>query len=140
MTLRFELFAAGRASPEALWALVGVPARLPEWTDAESVAGAPTGLEEGAEFVTVEAGGRRLAWRIITADQRLWEAATATPRGHVQLGLRVVRQTGGSRLVLAGALTPAGTRWRARLLDVPSLRGRMDRWAARAMELAATGP
>jgi hypothetical protein len=137
--LRFELFAAGTAKPETLWALVGDPRRLPEWTDAEAVEAAPEPpLAAGATFTTVT-GGQRLEWTLFTVEQRLVEAAADTPLGRVAFGARVVRQTGGARLVLAGAVDPPpglAARLRARLVTVPALRSRLDRWSHQALRVA----
>lgn len=140
MTVRFEMFATGRASTDALWAVVGDPWRLAEWTDVESVAhvrGEP--VRVGTTIETVEAGTMRV-WEVITFESRLIEMRTTTERGGVAVGFRVVRDArGGSRLVLAAGLDPTGpaARLRARLFDVPSLQRRMDRWAANALRVAA---
>lgn len=143
MTIRFEMFATGSMSTDALWAVVGDPWRLAEWTDVESVANVapePPGL--GTIVETVEAGTTRM-WRVVTFESRLMEIETDTERGRVAFGWRVVRDArGGSRLVLAGGLDRDGFagRLRARLLDVPSLQKRMDRWAHTALRVAATPP
>jgi hypothetical protein len=140
MTLRFEMFAAGPVKPEDLWAVVGDPRRLSEWTDAERVEHAPEPpLTTGTAFATVD-GRRRLEWRLITVEQRLIEAVSQTPIGQVAVGARVVREPGGARLILAAAIDPAGSRLRARLLHMPALRGRMDRWVHRALGVATSDP
>jgi hypothetical protein len=141
VSVRFEMFATGRASTDALWALVGDPWRLAEWTDVESVAhvrGEP--VRVGTAIETVEAGTTRV-WEVVTLEGRLIEMRTTTERGGVAVGFRVVRDArGGSRLVLAAGLDPTGTfaRLRARLFDVPALQRRMDRWAANALRIAAS--
>lgn len=136
MALRFELFASGRAWPEQLWTLVGDPRRLPEWTDAELVEAAPEPpLEVGAAFTTV-ADGQRLTWRLVTAEPRLLEVDAPTPCGRVSFGWRVVREEAGARLVFAGSLEPAGSTLRARLVHLPALRRRAERWCSRAVRLA----
>ena len=140
MSVRFEMFATGRVSTDALWAVVGDPWRLAEWTDVESVAhvrGEP--VRVGTTIETVEAGTTRL-WEVVTLESRLIEMRTTTERGGVAVGFRVVRDArGGSRLVLAAGLDPIGFggRLRARLLDGPSLQRRMDRWAANALRVAS---
>lgn len=142
MPLRFEMFHAGSVSSDALWAVVGDVWRLPEWTDVESVAdvrGEPVGV--GTEVETVEAGTTRL-WRITTWESRLYEMRTDTERGEVGFGCRVVRDNrGGSRIILAAGLEATGfaAGLRARLLDAPSLRRRMDGWAREAVRVAAAG-
>lgn len=137
MTQRFEMFATGSVSTDALWAVVGDPWRLADWTDVESVADVspyPPGV--GTIIETVEAGTTR-QWRITTWESRLMEITTTTERGDVGIGCRVVRDArGGSRLVLAAGLDRSGLR--ARLFDVPSLRRRMERWAHTALRVAAT--
>lgn len=140
MTVRFEMFATGAVSTDALWALVGDPWRLAEWTDVESVADVePDPPAVGARVVTVEAGTTR-TWEILTLSNRLIEMRTDTERGAVAVGFRVVRDSrGGSRLVLAAGLDRTGFAGglRARILDGPALQRRMDRWAATALRVAA---
>ena len=141
MDVRFEMFHSSSVSSDALWAVVGDLWRLPEWTDVESVAdisAEPPGV--GTEVETVEAGTTRL-WRITTWEPRLYEMVTQTERGDVGFGCRVVRDNrGGSRIVLAAGLQAPtmAKRLRARLLDGPSLRRRMDEWARDAVRVAAT--
>ena len=134
--LRFELFATGSVSTDALWAVVGDPWRLSEWTDVESVASVePDPPRVGTQVATVEAGTTRL-WEVTTLESRLIELRTTTERGGVGIGCRVVRDSrGGSRLVLAAGLERSGLK--ARLFDLPALRRRMDRWAERALRVAA---
>lgn len=136
MPIRFEMFASSSVTSDALWAVVGDPWRLPEWTDVESVAHVrPDPPQVGTQIETVEAGTTRL-WTVITRESRLFEMTTTTERGEVSIGCRVVRDArGGSRIVLAAGLEGGGLR--TRLLDVPSLRRRMDRWAANALHVAA---
>ena len=142
MTVRFEMFATGGASTDTLWSVVGDPWRLPEWTDVESVANVtPDPPQVGTTVETVEAGTTRM-WEIFTLSSRLIEMRTQTERGGIAVGFRVVRDArGGSRLVLAAGLEPSGVAGtvRARLLDVPALQRRMDRWAANALRVAAAG-
>ena len=139
MPIRFEMFATGSVKTDALWALVGDPWRLPEWTDVESVAHVrPEPPQVGTQIETVEAGTTRL-WRIVTSEARLFEMATTTERGGLTIGWRVVRDArGGSRIILAAGVDGAGVR--ARLFDVPALRRRMDRMAHRALQVAAMSP
>ena len=141
MSVRFEMFHTGSVSSDALWAVVGDLWRLPEWTDVESVADVrPEPVTVGTEVETVEAGTTRL-WRITTWEGRLYEMRTDTERGEVGFGCRVVRDNrGGSRIVLAAGLEAPGFAGalRARVLDGPSLRRRMDEWARDAVRVAAT--
>jgi len=134
------MFATGQVAPEQLWRVVGDPWRLAEWTDVESVADVnPDPPTVGGQVTTVEAGTTR-SWRITTLDARLLEISTDTERGRLGFGWRVVRDArGGSRLVLAAGVDVRGFtgRIRARMLDVPSLRRRMDRWAHEALRVAA---
>jgi uncharacterized membrane protein len=132
VTARFEVYAAGPADPERVWALVGDLRRLPEWTDADSVeeldAGPPA---VGTTFVT-RVGGRRLGWRVRTLEPRLIEAATWLPGGVLGIGVRVVAgEDGGSRVILAGAYAPNSRRSSLRfsLSGGPRLRRRFDRWS-----------
>ena len=130
------MFASGSVASDALWAVVGDPWRLAEWTDVESVADVrPEPPQVGTQIETVEAGTMRM-WRITTRESRLFEMTTTTERGRLDIGCRVVRDNrGGSRIVLAAGLERSGLR--TRLLDVPALRRRMERWAHTALEIAA---
>lgn len=137
--VRIELYATGAAAPEDTWAVVGTPWRWPDWTDADRVEDvAPEPVEVGTQ-VSVAVDDRRLDWRVAAIAPRLLEATTDTERGPLSIGVRVVRERDGSRLVLAAAYEPSGraTTWRVRLLDAPALRRRFDRWTRRALELAA---
>jgi hypothetical protein len=138
--LQFELFTAVPVSPERLWALVGDLRRVPEWTDAERILHAPEPpLEVGARFTTVD-GGRELRWVVITVANRLIEVKTDDgPWGRFGVGVRVAPDPVGSRLILAGLLDPAGSRLRARLRHLPSLRARTERWADLALRRAVDG-
>jgi hypothetical protein len=140
MVVRFELFHTGKVAPERLWGVVGDPWRLAEWTDVESVADVtPDPPVLGTKITTVEAGTTR-TWQITTLEARLLEMWTATERGEMGMGCRVVRDArGGSRLVLAAGVEVHGIAGdlRARLLHAPSLRRRMDRWSAEALRVAA---
>lgn len=135
--LQFELFASVPCPPEQLWELVGDPDRLPEWTDAEELTLRPEPpLAVGSRFTTVD-GHHRLAWVVITCEDHLWEAKTDDSAcGRLGVGVRVAPDPHGSRLVLAGMLEPAGSMLRARLVDVPRLRTRLDRWSAAATRWA----
>ncbi|MDP9405431.1 MAG: hypothetical protein M3O86_02355, partial [Actinomycetota bacterium] len=88
-TVRAELYRVSRLPPDALWAVVGNPWRLAEWTDAERVESvAPEPLAVGSEIVTVEAGDVR-TWRAGTVAPRLLELTTTLPRGELGVGFRV---------------------------------------------------
>jgi hypothetical protein len=134
-----ELYATGSAAPAAVWALVGNPCRLPEWTDAEHVEDLSAETPAvGMTFVTV-AAGQRLSWRLVTAEDRTLEAVAAAPFGELAVGVRAaMTQGGGTRLVLVAHLDhPGGLRGlRIRLGLGATLRRRMDRWAHAALRLA----
>lgn len=133
--IRYELFATGPVPPDELWALVGDPRRLPEWTDAVDVPEVtPEPVTEGSRIVVDQAGGERSVWTVTTAEDGLLEATTETPRGTVGIGVRVTGHTDGARLVLAGFHSRGGLR--VRLLDAPALRRRFDRWAETALRAA----
>lgn len=139
--LRWELFATGRATPDATWAVVGDLRRLPEWTDAVAVDVHdvdPLAPAVADGFVTVDPD-RTLRWRVTTVERRLLEATADTPCGRLGIGLRVAPDPRGTRLVLAGGLTVDGraARWRARTVEVPAMRGRFDRWTEAALRLGA---
>lgn len=139
MPVRVELFATGGAPPEDTWAIVGDLQRLPEWTDAERVERLTPGpVAVGTELVLTVDGGSRL-WRVSTVEPRLMEVLTETARGPLEIGVRVVRERSGSRLVLAGAFRPGSFAQtvRARALDAPALRRRFDRWSRAALDLAS---
>jgi hypothetical protein len=136
--LQFELFALVPVEPSRLWALVGDVARLPEWTDATAVEGAPEAPGVGDRFATLE-GSRILRWTVITSENRLLEAKTDTACGRLGIGVSVRSDGEGSRLVLAGLLDPSMPGWRARLVEVPRLRRRFDAWSARALRAAISG-
>lgn len=137
--LQFEMFTTARCSPDVLWALVGDLRRIPEWTEADAVLAAPEPpVEVGARFTT-QAGEQRLEWVVITAAERLIEVKTDDlPAGRFGVGVRVAPDPLGSRLILAGMLDPARGRLRARVLDLPALRSRMDRWSDVAVRAAGT--
>ncbi len=136
MTVRFEIYAAGAATPERLWDLVGDLRRLPEWTDADAVE-----LPDSGTVITRD-GGRRLEWTVSTPSAQLIELTTTLPGGQLGIGARVLRDPLGSRIILAAAFDPAsrGSRWRFLLLGGRMLRRRFDRWSARALALAAAPP
>lgn len=128
-----ELYAVGGAPPDQLWALVGDPTRLPEWTDATSVE--VSGPVAVGTTLTTRDAERILEWRITTAEQRLLEVVTTLPRGELGIGVRVARDPYGSRLILAAGFTPAD-----RVADLgwflrgaPALRRRFDRWTRAAL-------
>ncbi len=134
MAVAAELYQVSGASPAQLWALVADPWRLAEWTDAdrvESVEPEPAGV--GTRITTLEPGGTR-SWEIITFEVKLLEMTTGTSRGALSFGVRVVRDSLGSRLILAARLEAPGLR--AQLLDGPALRRRLDRWCSAAVRVA----
>jgi len=146
--ISFEVYAVVPGPVHRTWALVGNPSRLPEWTDATTVEGPPEPpYQVGQRFVTVD-GGHRRGWVILTTDEHLLEAKTDDIRsGRLGIGFRVVGDPLGSRLIVAGLLDPydpGGTDsgWRrlrkttvARLVHVPRIRSRFDRWTANAVKL-----
>lgn len=155
MTARVEVYAAGSSTVEQTWAVVGDPWRLPAWTDTERVLSVdPTPLEIGTEITLVEAGRRR-SWRVITAETQLLEAVSdlgadaegsGNPEhdgkgdvGQIGIGVRVVADPAGARVILAGAVRRDGLLGavRARLVDVPALRRRFDAWSQAALRAAA---
>lgn len=125
------------APPDAVWAVVGNPRRLPDWTDVTGVESVnPEPVQVGTEVVTVGDDGVR-SWLVTTAEPRLLELEADTPRGRFGLGCRVALDQRGSRLILAARLDASGLR--AQLLEGPALRRRLDRWCNAALE-AAGGP
>ena len=132
----FEVFAASNLPPDEVWAVVGNPRRLPEWTDADRVERVePEPVDVGSVIVTRD-GDRALHWEVVTYANRTIEVVADTPRGRLGLGARVVRDGTGSRIVLAGVLGPSGSAVAARIFHVPALRRRFDRWSQAALELA----
>jgi len=131
--LQFEVFTSVPRPPETVWAVVGDLRSLPRWTDVEHVEDAPAAPpERGARFDTVTRD-LRLSWVVLTSDTHLLEVkADDTPCGRLGLGVSVAPDGPGSRLVLAGLLDPSCSTLRARTVEVPRLRRRLDRWAARA--------
>lgn len=138
--LQFEMFSTVPCTPDELWALVGDLRRLPEWTDADRVLSAPEPpVEVGARFTT-ETGSDGLTWVVITSLERLLEIKTDDlAAGRFGVGVRVVPDPVGSRLVLAGMLDPARSTLRARLVDLPALRARLDRWSDLAVRALGGG-
>lgn len=134
--MHFELFATGLMAPDDLWAVVGDPARLPEWTDASDVRAPDRPPQEGDEFVTT-VDGATLTWTVVTTGERIWEARADTSAGTLGMGTRVAADPMGSRLIIACALEPSGSRLIARLVTLPRLRARCDRWSAAALRAAA---
>lgn len=137
--LQFEVFSSVPSEPERLWEVVGDPDRLPEWTDVDHLAVAPEPpVAVGSRFETV-ADQRHLTWVVITCEDGLWEAKTDESEcGRLGIGARVAPDPVGARLVLAGMLEPAGSMLRARLVDVPRLRARLDRWSTAAARVVAS--
>lgn len=137
MTIRFELFAAGPARPEDVWALVGDLHRLTEWTDADRVEVRGDRPDEAGGAVATAEGDRRLEWIVTTRERRLVELSTTVPGGRLGLGVRVLPDPLGSRVVLACAFDPASRTagLRFRLVEAPALRRRFDRWASAAVRV-----
>jgi hypothetical protein len=135
--LQFEMFTTGMLPADDLWSLVGDLRRIPEWTDADEVLSEPEPpVEVGSRFVTVE-GGRRLEWVVITAAPRLLEVKTdGCAVGRFGVGVRVIPDPVGARLIVAGMLDPSGSRLRARAVDLPALRRRCERWSDLALRAA----
>lgn len=133
--LRVERYAACAASVAELWALVGDLARLDEWTDATLVA-APPRWQEGAA-ATIALDGRERTWRVLTLRERTWELAAELEQGRVGAGCHVVGEGARTRLVLVATLAPAGSRWKARTVELPAMARRLERWAAAAVRVAS---
>lgn len=128
-----EQYAVASVPPEEIWGLVGDPRRLPEWTDATSVEiSDPVAV---GTVLTTRERQRVLEWRVTTAEQRLLEAVTTLPRGELGIGVRVVRDPNGSRLILAAGFTPGDRRadlgWL--LIGGPAVRRRFERWTRAAL-------
>ncbi len=139
--IRTELYAVSTASTDDLWAVVGDPWRLSEWTDAERVESVtPDPVELGTEIVTLEEGAVR-TWRVVTKQNRLLEIATDVDNGRLTVGFRVVRDTRGSRLIMATGLDPTVKIGpvRTRAVELPALRRRLDRWSAAALQAVKAG-
>lgn len=135
MTTRVEIFAIGQAQPDEVWALVGNPRRLPEWTDVESVEQVdPEPVVVGSQLV-VRHDGQTRSWEVTTFRPRLLEAVTALPRGRLGIGVRVLTDPIGSRVVLAGAFARADRLSGLGFLLVgrPRLRRRFDQWSQQAV-------
>jgi hypothetical protein len=133
--LRTELYAVTTAAPDDLWAVVGDLWRLAEWTDADHVdAVTPDPPQVGTEVVTTERGQAR-TWQVVTKQNRLWEIATDAANGRLTVGFRVVRDPRGARLIMASGLEPKAKvgAVRARTVELPALRRRLDRWSAAAL-------
>lgn len=142
MRTAFELYATGDVSPDAVWSTVGDPWNLPLWTDAEGVLDVgPEPVAPGTEIV-VAAGGAEYRWRVRTAESRLLEATTVLDGGAIGVGVRVVGDPRGSRIILAGAIDSPGAwrGWKARLIDAPAWRRRFDRWSQAALRAARCPP
>lgn len=141
-TIVLEQYALSVATPDELWLLVGNPRRLPEWTDADEVSEVdPEPPAPGGRFVT-RVGRNRAEWTVNNFEPYLFEAVTAVSDGRLGIGVRVLADRSGSRLVLAGAYRPAGraARLRFQLVGCRRLRARFDRWSAAALRLAARSP
>ncbi len=139
-----EVYAVGRMTGAQLWAVVGDPWRLPEWTDADAVRAVdPEPVEVGTAIATVEGGAAR-TWRVTTEARWLREMSATTDAGELALGYRVVRDPLGCRLILAAGLEPGAGRGRrsllrslrARVVDAPMLRSHLDRWSGAALRAA----
>ena len=142
MTISAEMYAPTAADADALWAVVGDPWRLPAWLDVDEVTSVdPEPVEVGSEIVAVSNGALQ-TWHVLTVRHKLLELTTDTPDGRFSLGYRVVAQKPGCRLVMAAGLEP--TRkvggMRARMVELPALRKRLDRWATRAIHAAEGRP
>jgi hypothetical protein len=135
ITRRFEIFASGPAEPDQVWALVGNPRRLPEWTDVEGVERVDAEpIEVGSQLV-VRYAGQISTWEVTTFQPRLLEAVTSLERGRLGIGVRVLADPVGSRVVLAAAFAAADRMAAAGflLLAGPRLRRRFDRWSQGAV-------
>ena len=129
MTLTIDQYAEYVAPAERVWAVVGDPRRLREWTGVDLLE-PPERWEEGAQIVTGDPGPR--TWTVISVGQRGVELVGDTPRGRLGIGVRVIAAGAGAagcRVVFAARLDPSGPTLGARLRDLPSLRRRFDRWA-----------
>lgn len=94
----------------------------------------------GQEF-RITGDGAPSQWSVISTGARVVEVVGDTPCGRLGLGVRVIGVTGGadrrSRVVFVGRLEPSGSSLRARVIHVPALRRRFDRWARRLGALTA---
>lgn len=134
MAVTAELYQVSGRSPEQLWQVVGDPWRLAEWTDADRVDSVePQPLGVGTRIATSQARDERV-WRVITVEPRLLEMTTETTRGTLGVGIRVVGDPLGSRLIMAAQLAASGLR--AQMLDAPALRRSLDRWCSAAVRVA----
>ncbi|MDQ3708679.1 MAG: hypothetical protein M3387_05145 [Actinomycetota bacterium] len=114
--------------------MVGDPWRLAEWTDAERVDRVePAPVAVGTRITTSQDGGERV-WLVITVEPRLLEMTAKTNRGTLGVGIRVVRDPLGSRLIMAAQLAASGLR--AQMVDGPALRRSLDRWCSAAVRVA----
>lgn len=144
MALTVEQYAEYLAPAGVLWSIIGDPHRLPAWTDASRVefashAGKVSQWFEGLN-VTVH-GRSSTTWRVISAGQRVVEVSGMTSCGQLGLGARVIEipsshgppgaqgRFQGARLVLVARLEPSRSVLRARVLDLPAIRRRFDRWS-----------
>lgn len=130
--LQIDQYTVVPAPPDEVWRLVGDLSRLTEWTDATATSAGPPPYAPKDTF-TVHADGDDTEWMVITADEGLLEVKTTLPRGRLGLGVRVGADPTGSRLILAALYDPVGSRLRARLVEVPALRRRFDRWTENAV-------
>jgi len=71
---------------------------------------------------------------VITVEPRLLEMTAETNRGLLGVGIRVVRDPLGSRLIMAAQLAATGLR--AQMVDGPALRRSLDRWCSAAVRVA----
>lgn len=145
MTIRTEMYAPTPATADSMWAVVGDPRQFATWTGADRVEGvSPEPVERGTEIVTVERGGGVRTWRVTSVNERIreMELTADLPEGQLRVGFRVVPQQPGCRLVIAAALEPVKKvgAMRARLVELPALRKRLDRWTERAVKAAEARP
>ena len=145
MTIRTEMYAPTPATAESMWEVVGDPWQFAAWTGADRVESvSPDPVETGTEIVTVEAGGSVRTWLVTSVTPRIreMELTTDLPEGQFRVGFRVVPQQPGCRLVIAAALEPVKKvgAMRLRLVELPALRKRLDRWTERAVKAAEARP
>lgn len=133
--LQVERYVACTADVAEVWALVGDLSRLEEWTDARLLA-APAAWQEGAT-ATIELDGQPATWQVLTWQATTWELVATLPTGRFAAGCHVAGEGVRTRLVLAATLEPAGSRWKARTVEVPLLARRLERWAGAAVAALA---
>jgi len=134
------MYAPTTASADDVWAVVGDPWQFAAWTGGDHVdTVAPEPVVAGTEIVVVEDASVR-TWHVTSIQERLkqMELVTDLDEGQLRMGYRVVPQERGSRLVVAAALDPARKvgAMRARLVELPALRRRLDHYTALAVRAA----